>query len=188
MHCVAPSGRSLARWDALGRRAAELLFSPVKPLSRKLFRRLFLERLRAAFDAKALGLLRRSSSHLADPSAFSRLVWPPRSASIGSFTPRSRLADPAQVLAYLGRYTHRVAVANSYRMAKTAMTIMSPLPWKDYRDGGARQDRNVFQKPDEFIRRFLLHALPDGFHRIRHFGFLANGHRTAKARPLSLRS
>ena len=83
---------------------------------------------------------------------------------------------PAQVLAYLGRYTHRVAIANS--RIQDCDDDHVAFAWKDYRDGGAV--KTMCLKPDEFIRRFLLHALPDGFHRIRHFGFLANGHRTQK--------
>ena len=82
----------------------------------------------------------------------------------------------AQVLAYLGRYTHRVAIANS--RIQDCDDDHVAFAWKDYRNGGAVKTMRL--KPDEFIRRFLLHALPDGFHRIRHFGFLANGHRTEK--------
>ena len=83
---------------------------------------------------------------------------------------------PAQVLAYLGRYTHRVAIANSRIQACDDEHVR--FTWKDYRDDGALKIMSL--KPDEFIRRFLLHALPDGFHRIRHFGYLANGHRTER--------
>jgi hypothetical protein len=77
------------------------------------------------------------------------------------------------VQAYLGRYTHRVAVANSRLVA-----LDENLTWKDYRQNGETKIMKL--KPDEFIRRFLLHTLPDGFHRIRHFGFMANGHSAAK--------
>jgi hypothetical protein len=83
---------------------------------------------------------------------------------------------PAQVLAYLGRYTHRVAIANSRLVALDEDHVA--FTWKDYRHNGATKIMKL--KPDEFIRRFLLHTLPDGFHRIRHFGFMANGHRAAK--------
>ena len=82
---------------------------------------------------------------------------------------------PAQVLA-LGRYTHRVAIANSRLVALDEDHVA--FTWKDYRQNGATKIMKL--KPDEFIRRFLLHTLPDGFHRIRHFGFMANGHRAAK--------
>ena len=83
---------------------------------------------------------------------------------------------PAQVLAYLGRYTHRVAIANSRLVALDDDHVA--FTWKDYRQNSATKIMKL--KPDEFIRRFLLHALPDGFHRIRHFGFMANSHRAAK--------
>src|SRR6266850_2043369 len=83
---------------------------------------------------------------------------------------------PAQVLAYLGRYTHRVAIANSRLVALDDDHVA--FSWKDYRQNSATKIMKL--KPDEFIRRFLLHTLPDGFHRIRHFGFMANGHRAAK--------
>jgi hypothetical protein len=83
---------------------------------------------------------------------------------------------PAQVLAYLARYTHRVAIANSRLVSVTDADVA--FRWKDYRRQGKSKLLTV--RPDEFIRRFLLHTLPDGFHRIRHYGFLANGHRAAK--------
>ena len=85
-------------------------------------------------------------------------------------------AGPEQVLAYLGRYTHRVALANS-RLTQLADGQVS-FTWKDYRHEGKTKVMTL--AADEFIRRFLLHAVPDGFHRIRHVGLLANGHRTAK--------
>ena len=78
---------------------------------------------------------------------------------------------PAQALAYLGRYTHRVAIANSRLVAIEDDHVA--FTWKDYRQDGAIKVMKL--APDEFIRRFLLHTLPDRFHRIRYFGFLANG-------------
>src|SRR5208283_562336 len=83
---------------------------------------------------------------------------------------------PAQVLAYLGRYTHRVAIANS-RLVGLADGQVS-FTWKDYRHEGKTKVMTL--EADEFIRRFLQHTVPDGFHRIRHIGFLANCHRTAR--------
>ena len=83
---------------------------------------------------------------------------------------------PAQVLAYLGRYTHRVAIANSRLVALDDDHVT--FPGRTTATNGATKIMTL--KPDEFIRRFLLHTLPDGFHRIRHYGFLANGHRAAK--------
>ena len=172
VHCVAPSGGlSLdgTRWVA-GR---PNFFLAVKPLSR-LFRRLFLERLRAAFDAKALGFF-GDLAHLADPSAFAACLAAAQRVDWIVYS-KKPFGGPAQVLAYLGRYTHRVAIANS--RIQDCDDDHVAFAWKDYRDGGAV--KTMCLKPDEFIRRFLLHALPDGFHRIRHFGFLANGHRTQK--------
>jgi hypothetical protein len=85
-------------------------------------------------------------------------------------------AGPEQVLGYLGRYTHRVAIANS-RLVELANGQVS-FTWKDYRQNG--KTRTMTLPADEFIRRFLRHTVPDGFHRIRHIGFLANRHRTAR--------
>ncbi|WP_376708112.1 IS91 family transposase [Bradyrhizobium campsiandrae] len=84
--------------------------------------------------------------------------------------------DPTLVLAYLVRYTHRVAIAYSRLVAFDDDHVA--FTWKDYRQNSATKIMNL--RPDEFIRRFLLHTLPDGFHRIRHFGFMANRHRAAK--------
>jgi hypothetical protein len=83
---------------------------------------------------------------------------------------------PDQVLAYLGRYTHRVAIANSRLVDITNDHVA--FRWKDYRHSG--RSKLMTLEADEFIRRFLLHTLPDGFHRMRHYGFLANSHRAAK--------
>jgi Putative transposase len=85
-------------------------------------------------------------------------------------------AGPEPVLAYLGRYTHRVAIANS-RLTRLADGHVD-FTWKDYRHHG--KTKTMTLAADEFIRRFLLHTVPGGFHRIRHLGFLANGHRTDK--------
>jgi Putative transposase len=148
-------------------------FLAVKPLSR-LFRRLFLERLQAAFEAKDLGFF-GDLARLAEPAAFAAHLAATRRVDWIVYA-KKPFGGPAQVLAYLGRYTHRVAIANS-RM-KACDDDQVAFTWKDYRDDGAVKIMRL--KPDEFIRRFLLHALPDGFHRIRHFGFLANGHRAER--------
>ncbi len=84
--------------------------------------------------------------------------------------------SPKHVLAYLGRYTHRVAIANSCLVSANDSSVV--FRWRDYRHGNA--PRQMSLDPDEFIRRFLIHSLPDGFHRIRHYGFLANGCRRAR--------
>jgi len=85
-------------------------------------------------------------------------------------------AGPAQALAYLGRYTHRVAIANSRLVALAGGKVS--FRWRDYRHHDKLKLMTL--AADEFIRRFLLHTLPEGFHRIRHYGFLGNGHRASK--------
>jgi hypothetical protein len=172
VHCVVPSGglsRDGTRWIA-GRPD---FFLAVKPLA-KLFRRLFLERLQKAYDAGALGFF-GDLVNLADPASFDQHLAKMRRVGWVVYA-KKPFGGPAQVLAYLGRYTHRVAIANSRLVALDADHVA--FAWKDYRQNGA--DKIMKIAPDEFIRRFLLHALPDGFHRIRHFGFMANGHRAAK--------
>jgi hypothetical protein len=172
VHCVVPGGGlSLdgSRWIS-GR---VNFFLAVEPLS-QLFRRLFLERLQAAFDARELGFF-GNLAHLADPTAFAAHLAAARGVDWIVYA-KKPFGGPAQVLAYLGRYTHRVAIANS--RIKACDDDHVAFTWKDYRDGGAVKTMRL--KPDEFIRRFLLHALPDRFHRIRQFGFLANGHRTER--------
>jgi hypothetical protein len=172
VHCVVPGGGfSLdgARW--MDGRAN--FFLAVRPLSR-LFRRLFLERLRNAFDGAALGFF-GDLAHLADPAAFASHLAAARRVDWIVYA-KKPFGGPAQVLAYLGRYTHRVAITNSRIRAFGDDHV--DFAWKDYRRDGALQIMRL--KPDEFIRRFLLHALPDGFRRIRHFGYLANGHRAER--------
>jgi hypothetical protein len=172
LHCVVPGGGLSpdgARWIA-GR---PNFFLAVKPLAR-LFRRLFLERLTAAFNAGALGFFGDLAS-LADPNAFTAHVAAMQRIDWVVYA-KKPFGGPAQVLAYLGRYTHRVAIANSRLVALDDDRVA--FTWKDYRQDGAAKVMTL--KPDEFIRRFLLHTLPDGFHRIRSFGFMANGHRAAK--------
>ena len=90
-------------------------------------------------------------------------------------------AGPAAVLAYLSRYTHRVAIANSRLLAMDERGIT--FRWKDYRAKGSTRHKTMTLEADEFMRRFLLHVLPGGFHRIRHYGLLANAGR----RDISLR-
>jgi hypothetical protein len=87
-------------------------------------------------------------------------------------------AGPEQVLAYLARYTHRVAIGNS-RLVSIADGKVA-FRWKDYRQHGVQRSRIMRLDAGEFMRRFLMHVLPDGFHRIRHYGLFANGHRAEK--------
>jgi hypothetical protein len=172
VHCVVPGGGispDRTRWIA-GR---PNFFLAVKPLA-KLFRRLFLERLQKAFDAGDLNFF-GDLTNLADPLGFGELLAKLRHVGWVVYA-KKPFGGPAQVLAYLGRYTHRVAIANSRLVALDDDHVT--FTWKDYRQNGAAKIMKL--APDEFIRRFLLHALPDGFHRIRHFGFMANGHRAAK--------
>ena len=172
VHCVVPGGGLSpdgTRWIA-GRPD---FFLAVKPLAR-LFRRLFLERLQKAFDLGGLNFFGELAS-LADPPCWHALLTTARRIDWVVYA-KKPFGGPAQVLAYLGRYTHRVAIANS-RIVEIDDDHVG-FTWKDYRHNDATKIMKL--APDEFIRRFLLHALPDGFHRIRHFGFMANGHRAAR--------
>ena len=172
VHCVVPGGGPAldgSRWIA----CRPGFFLPVRVLS-KLFRRLFLEELQAAFDAGELGFF-GALAELAKPAAFARRVHALRQGDWVVYAKRP-FGGPQQVLAYLGRYTHRVAIANSRLVAMGDGKIT--FRWKDYRHSGKAKLMTL--GADEFIRRFLLHTLPDGFHRIRHYGFLANGHRAEK--------
>ena len=151
-----------------GGRAAKFLL-PVQVLSH-LFRRLLLQKLRAAHKASQLKFFGQYA-HLAEPKAFAAYLAPLRKIEWYLYS-RPPFGGPEAVLAYLSRYTHRVAIANSRLVAFNANGVT--LGSKDYRaDGRARY------ATDEFIRRFLSHVLPHGFHRIRHYGLFANGNRAA---------
>ncbi|MBV9509879.1 MAG: IS91 family transposase [Caulobacteraceae bacterium] len=172
IHCVIPGGGlSLdgERWIA----CRPGFFLPVRVLSR-LFKRLFLDRLRGAFKAGELRFF-NDLAGLADPAAFRARLAELRRTEWVVYA-KSPFGGPEQVLAYLGRYTHRVAIANSRLVALDQGRVS--FRWKDYR----HHDKTKLMTlgADEFIRRFLLHALPDGFHRIRHYGLFANGRRAAK--------
>jgi hypothetical protein len=170
VHCLVPGGGLSPdgmRWIACRRG----FFLPVPVLSR-LFRRLFLEHLKAAFaDLSFFGQL----AGLADPTAFKRCLAKLRRIDWVVYAKRP-FAGPAQALAYLGRYTHRVAIANSRLVALAGGKVS--FRWRDYRHHDKLKLMTL--AADEFIRRFLLHTLPEGFHRIRHYGFLGNGHRASK--------
>jgi hypothetical protein len=172
IHCVVPGGGpSLdgARWVA----CRPGFFLPVAVLSR-LYRKLFLALLQAAFDERRLRFFGALAA-LAAPPAFATCLRPLRATPWVVYAKRP-FGGPGQVLDYLGRYTHRVAIANS-RLVGMSEERVSFL-WRDYRHHDKRKVMTL--AADEFIRRFLLHVLPDGFHRIRHYGYLANGHRAAK--------
>jgi hypothetical protein len=147
-------------------------FLPVRVLSR-LFRRRFLEALTAAHDA---GELRFYGEHadLADPASFRQWLVPLRSGEWVVYAKRP-FAGPQQVLEYLSRYTHRVAISNHRLLAFDDRGVT--FRWKDYRAKGRAKYKTMSLSAGEFIRRFLLHVLPTGFHRIRHYGLLANAGR-----------
>jgi len=171
VHMIVPGGGiSLdgERWIA----CRPGFFLPVRVLSR-LFRRLFLESLAAAHDA---GQLRFFGDHaaLADRAAFASYLAPLRKAEWVVYGKRP-FGGPEQVLAYLSRYTHRVAIANSRLIACDGETVT--FRWKDYRAKGRERYKTMMLAVPEFIRRFLIHVLPKGFHRIRHYGLFANASR-----------
>jgi hypothetical protein len=172
VHCIVPGGGPSpdgTRWVA----CRPGFFLPVRVLS-SLFRRLFLEQLDAAFGAGRLRFFSALTT-LADPANFARLLAELRCRDWVVYAKRP-FGGPEQVLVYLGRYTHRVAIANS-RLIKLEDGHVS-FRWRDYRQDAINKVMTL--TAEEFIRRFLLHALPDGFQRIRHYGFLANGHRADK--------
>jgi hypothetical protein len=147
-------------------------FLPVRVLSR-LFRRRFLEELQRLHDA---GKLRFFGEHvsLADATAFASFLAPLRRCEWVVYAKRP-FAGPQAVLAYLSRYTHRVAISNSRLLSMDERGVR--FRWKDYRAKGRTRYKAMALSPGEFMRRFLLHVLPGGFHRIRHYGLLANGAR-----------
>jgi Putative transposase/Transposase zinc-binding domain len=172
VHCLVPGGGlSLdgARWVA----CRPGFFLPVRVLSR-LFRRLFLKNLQAVFEAGKLAFF-GALARLADAQVFTRSLAELRRVEWVVYAKRP-FAGPAAVLAYLGHYTHRVAIANSRLIALTGGQVS--FRWRDYRHHN--KNKVITLAANEFIRRFLLHALPDGFHRIRHYGFLANRRRVEK--------
>jgi hypothetical protein len=171
VHCIVPGGGlgPDERWIA----SKANFFLPVHVLSR-CFRRLFLERLRTAFDAGRIAFL-GELARLSDSSAFTKYLRPLSKIPWVVFAKRP-FAGPSQILDYLGRYTHRVAIANG-RLLDCRDGQVS-FRWKDYR--AQNKSKTMTLDAGEFMRRFLVHVLPKGFRRIRHFGFLANACRVAK--------
>lgn len=168
IHCIVPGGGvSLdgERWVA----CRPGFFLPVRVLSR-LFRRRFLERL---VEAHGAGKLRFFGRHqrLAEADAFAQFLQPQRQIDWVVYAKRP-FAGPEAVLAYLSRHTHRVAIANSRLITCDARSVT--FKWKDYRATGRTRHKTMTLATGEFIRRFLIHVLPSGFHRIRHYGFFAN--------------
>ncbi|OGA34851.1 MAG: transposase [Betaproteobacteria bacterium RIFCSPLOWO2_12_FULL_62_13b] len=157
-------------------------FLSVRVLSR-LFRRRFLEELERAHRAGQLQFF-GEYAHLTDARSFSDWLAPLRACEWVVYAKRP-FAGPAAVLAYLSRYTHRVAISNRRLLASDERGVT--FRWKDYRAKGRTRYKTMTLGTEEFMRRFLLHVLPGGFHRIRHFGLFANARRRenlAKAREL----
>jgi hypothetical protein len=173
VHMIVPGGGiSLdgRRW--LSCRPSFLL--PVPVLSR-LFRGRVLQKLRAAHKANQLQFFGRHA-HLAKPKAFAAYLAPLRKIEWYLYS-KPPFGGPEAVLAYLSRYTHRVAISNRRLIAFNNNGVT--FSYKDYRADGRARYKRMTLATDEFIRRFLIHVLPHGFHRIRHYGLFANGNRAA---------
>ncbi len=172
LHCVVPGGGLSAdgeRWVS----CRPGFFLPVRVLSR-LFRRLFLEKLQTAFDGGHLRFF-NALEPLQAPAAFARYLAPVRQAEWVVYA-KPPFGGPQHVLEYLGRYTHRVAISNHRLISFVDGKVR--FRWKDYRHES--RQKVMCLDAQEFIRRFLLHVLPGGFQRIRHYGFLANRYRAVK--------
>ena len=172
LHCVVPGGGLSpdgSRWIP----CRQGFFLPVRVLSR-LFRRLFLEWMEQAFENGQLKFF-SSPQELDDRKAFLRYLAPLRKKKWVVYA-KKPFAGPQQVLDYVGRYTHRVAISNNriLNIEDDQVTFR----YKDYRHGS--QQKTMSLSAHEFIRRFLLHVLPEGFHRIRYYGFLGNRYRIEK--------
>jgi hypothetical protein len=164
---LSPDGE---RWVACRRG----FFLPVRVLSR-LFRRRFLEALEAVHHRGQLQFF-GEYTELANPAAFARWLAPLRTCEWVVYAKRP-FAGPEAVLEYLSRYTHRVAISNQRLVAFDERGVT--FRWKDYRAKGRTRYKTMTLEAGEFMRRFLLHVLPGGFHRIRHYGLLANPVRRA---------
>jgi len=145
-------------------------FLPVRVLSR-LFRQLFLKALAAAHAAGRLNFF-GDHAHLADAQSFSTFLAPLCKTEWVVYSKRP-FGGPEAVLAYLSRYTHRVAIANSRLISVDDAGVT--FKWKDYRAKQRERQKTMTLAVDEFIRRFLIHVLPKGLHRIRHYGLFAKG-------------
>ena len=181
VHMIVPGGglsEDGMRWVA----CRPGFFLAVRVLSR-LFRRLVIEMLRAAHASAKLAFFGQHAA-LAGADAFAAFLAPLKRAEWVVYA-KKPFGGPEAVLAYLSRYTHRVAISNRRLVAADANTVA--FKYKDYRVEGPDRFKTMTLATGEFIRRFLSHVLPKGFHRIRHYGLLANGNRAAnlaKARAL----
>jgi hypothetical protein len=162
--CFVPIQVGIADWISCRRD----FFLPVRVLSR-LFRRLFLKMLKTAHAAGRLSFY-GAHSPLAERQAFAAYLRPSRKSEWVVYAKRP-FGGPEAVLAYLSRYTHRVAIANRRLIAANVDTVS--FRYKDYRRDGPDRYQVMTLKTGEFIRRFLVHVLPKGFHRIRHYGLFA---------------
>ena len=172
LHCVVPGGGLSpdgTRWISC--RSGFLL--PVKVLS-KLFRRLFLQALEKAYHAGGLQFFSALQS-LDEPAAFRRYLDPARRTNWVVYSKRP-FAGALQVLDYVGRYTHRVAISNNRLLDIEDGQVR--FRWKDYRVGS--QQKIMTLTADEFVRRFLIHVPPHGFQRIRYYGLFGNRYRNGK--------
>ena len=174
LHCVIPGG-GLAT-DGSGWVACRPgFFLPVRVLSRY-FRRVLLHALQDAFESRKLRFAGRLQA-LNDPRRFAGHLRPAREAEWVVYAKRP-FAGPEQVLDYLGRYTHRIAISDQRLRSLDDSCVR--FRYKDYRRAGASRQKTMTLTATEFIRRMLLHVLPPGFHRIRYYGFLANRARRQK--------
>ena len=174
LHCVVPGGGLSPdgeRWIS----CPPGFFLPVKVLSH-LFRRLFLEQLQAAFSKGKLRFF-GEREELREPDRFARYLAPLKDLEWVVYA-KPPFGGPRQVLDYLGRYTHRVALSNQ-RLLDVKDGLVT-FQWKDYRSKGREKSRAMTIESEEFIRRFLIHVLPRGFQRIRFFGLLSNRNRKAR--------
>jgi len=174
LHCVIPGGGLSpdgTQWVA----CRPGFFLPVRVLSR-LFRRLFLHYLQAAYDAETL-CLQGSLAPLRDRSTWAHALAVLRQTEWVVYAKRP-FAGPQQVLDYVGRYTHRVAICNDRLLEMDNGDVR--FTYKDYRADPSQAPNTMTLAASEFIRRFLLHVLPSGFHRIRYYGFLGPRHRREK--------
>jgi hypothetical protein len=171
IHCLVPSGALSPDGRWIDCRTG---FFPAAHLLSRLFRQLFLERLQMAYRD---GRLRFSGTldRLGNADAFAAVVRQLRRKNWAVYA-KPPFGSPEHVLAYLSRYTHGVAIPNNRLVSADDTTVT--FRWRDYRHGNA--PRLMTLDAHEFIRRFLIHSLPDGFHRVRHYGFLANGCRRAR--------
>ena len=175
LHCIVPGGglsMDNKRWVA----CRSGFFLPVRVLSR-MFRRLILEQLdQAHLDGQLT--FHGNHAELSDRASFERYLQPTRRVDWVVYAKRP-FAGPEPVLKYLSLYTHRIAIANSRLISANQQGVT--FKWKDYRLEGQKRYKSMRLDTDEFIRRFLIHVLPSGFHRIRHYGLLSN-----KARNVAL--